>query len=62
MFGAAEFSPGGFQVAVSTLSFDRATPLVANAGPDLTVRAPRSVNEFVSVILDGSASQGAISD
>jgi len=62
VFGAAEFSPGGFQVAVSTLSFDRATPLVANAGPDLTVRAPRSVNEFVSVILDGSASQGAISD
>jgi hypothetical protein len=60
VFGPAEFNPGGFQVASSQLSFDRATPLMANAGPDLTVRAPRAVGQYVSVILSGAASTGAV--
>jgi hypothetical protein len=60
VFGAAEFAPGGFQVASSQLSFDRATPLIANAGPDLTVKAPRAINTVTSVILEGAASTGAV--
>jgi hypothetical protein len=61
VFGTSEFNPGGFQVASSQLSFDRATPLAADAGPDRTVRAPRMLGQIVSIILDGAASRGAIS-
>jgi hypothetical protein len=59
-FGLSELAPGGQQVVASEMSFDRAPALRADPGPDIRVRAPRTIDEVVTVVLDGVASRGAV--
>ena len=62
VFGPSELAPGGAQIAASETSLDQDAPLAANIGPDISVRAPRSISDFPTIILDGAASVGDVVD
>jgi hypothetical protein len=60
VFGKNGAEPGGAHLISTDLSFNGDLPLLANAGPDITVRAPDFVNDNSLFLLDGAASRGAI--
>jgi hypothetical protein len=51
---------GGAHLLSTDLSFNGDVPLLANAGPDITVRAPDFIGDASLFFLDGAGSRGGI--